>query len=271
MYRYRFSCLVASFYALSALASPADSEDFSVSMDAVELLPTSPTGEVIGANPADPQVWPTTFTFKNRNGNGCTSTAVGERVILTAAHCVEHGGSGKIRTGASTLEVGCEHHPKYPANVSADFALCLTGSALPKPGSGFEKINSDSKVPTIGQAVILLGYGCLLEDGVDRSFGALYQGAAAVEFTSAVDNLYTVTKGGSAVCFGDSGGGAYTTEGSNPNIRRLIAVNSKGDISEYSWLSSTATDLFLEWAMEWAGSKGVHICGIHEAAAACRQ
>jgi hypothetical protein len=82
----RFIALNISL-AVAATIQAASAQEFR--MDATELLPTGASGQILGKTvPATPSNWPATFTFKNVEGGGCTATAVGQKVILTAAHCV---------------------------------------------------------------------------------------------------------------------------------------------------------------------------------------
>jgi hypothetical protein len=241
-------------------------------MQAVIDLPSSrPEPQVIGANPAASGQWPATFVFRNAGGGGCTSTAVGRQVLITAAHCLKNNAKGSVSVGTLTADVVCNHHPTYPQDDSSDFALCLLDKTLPKLGRGFERINgNDTNLPTLRQDITLLGYGCTQKDGVDRNFGTLYEGTAQVSQRPNKD-FYILTHGGAALCFGDSGGGAYYSSDAAGTIRRLFGVNSKGDISENSWISTTANASFLDWARGWAGTNNVRICGLDADAEDCRQ
>jgi hypothetical protein len=243
----------------------------SVKMFAItDLVSAAPTPQVIGANPADPTSWPATFVFRNVEGGGCTATAVGQRVVLTAAHCVEDAAKAWISVRGVSAELTCSSHPAYPADISADFSLCLVAKELPKPGAGFERVNgTEPAAPAQGQAVTLLGYGCTNPFGTDRSFGTLYEGTARVA-ARPDRNLYIRTNGGAAVCFGDSGGGSYYATTATGTQRALFGVNSRGDISKNSWISATATTGFIDWARAWSKSGGVKICGLDANAEDCR-
>lgn len=237
----------------------------------VRDLPDTPAPQVIGANPADPARWPGTFVFKNTEGGGCSATAIGRQVILTAAHCVEDGATGSASVGAVEANVVCNRHPSYPKDVSADFSLCFAKTPLPKPGGGFERVNTeDVQMPAMQQAVTLLGYGCTTRGGGDRGFGTLFEGTANVSARPGKD-LYLITTGGAAVCFGDSGGGAYYSTNPANTTRRLFGVNSRGDISKTSWISTTANPAFLDWARRWAAANNSRMCGVTANAEDCRQ
>lgn len=261
----------AAMAALATTATPAPTPTFELTLQDVTMLPAGgPSPSVIGGDPADASMWPATFVFKNAQGGGCTATAVGRRVLLTAAHCIHNGATGSAKAGNVSGTVKCRHHPSYPADHTADFALCTIDKALPKLGSGFEIVNANSALPAKGAQITLLGYGCRTKGGGDHHFGTLYKGQAhVVEVPTA--NLYTRTAEGAAVCFGDSGGGAYVWMNQGMTVRRLFGVNSRGDISANSWLSTTANDSFRKWATEWARDADVRICGLDASAEDCRQ
>jgi hypothetical protein len=229
--------------------------------------------QVIGekTQPADPAAWPATLVFVNSAGAGCTATVIGQRVVLTAAHCVPNGASGSVQLlppPAPAVELMCDHNPDYPTDISVDFALCSASKALALSGN-YEVVNKDPALPLIGGPVKLLGYGCRTPGGGDASFGSLYEGDTTVQSRSA--NNYIITSGGAAVCFGDSGGGAFASADQFQIKRRLVAINSRGDISVNSWLSVTASPAFSIWANRWSTSKGVKICGLDPAAENCHQ
>jgi secreted trypsin-like serine protease len=229
--------------------------------------PYGATGEVIGAKPATPEEWPATFIFSSAAG-GCTGTAIGQRVILTAAHCVSNGGPGTVTVKDKKIAIVCDHHPAYgTANSTTDFALCYVKEPL--SGFVFETIDTSLAHARLGQSVTLLGYGCVETGGVDHTYGVLHVGIAEVVRKPAGENVDTVTKGGAAVCFGDSGGAAYYVTRENGEGRTIIGVNSRGDISRYSFISSTATGTFVEWAVDWAQKHGAVICGINLEAKGC--
>lgn len=238
----------------------------SLDMKDVGSLPTPDVSpQVIGGESANPANWPATLIFRNQTGGGCTATVIGPRVVLTAAHCIENGANGRVTVGKTTTDVVCNHHGDYPARISADFALCLLSAVLPR--LPYEKVNMDSSLPQQATKLRLLGYGCLTQGGGDRSFGALFQGWADVVNR---EDLYAVTQGGAALCFGDSGGGAFAYSSPAETKRVLVAVNSRGDVSRYSWVSTTGSASFSNWARSWAANNNVTICGMHDQVEGCR-
>lgn len=237
--------------------------------DGAELIaPDEPEGDlkIMGGEPQSPQNWPATLIFETKTG-GCTATAVGAQAILTAAHCINDNEEATLKTATSSVKLSCERHPRYAlADSSLDFALCFAAQKL--KGFAFENIGTSIAHPRKGQNVKLLGFGCTKEGGFDKSFGVLYLGDARVVRRPPGKDNYTVTAGAGAVCYGDSGGAAYYYSSSTGRV--VFAVNSKGDISEYSFLSSTFINDFTDWAIEWTEAKNVPICGLSPEATGCR-
>lgn len=264
----RYISQMASVLVAALLVPSSATQAQELEIESVATLPAAGVDvQVIGGEREDPANWPATFIFRNSGGGGCTATAVGEQVILTAAHCVGNGSTGRVTFGGSAVQVWCYHHPDYipPQSYSADFALCRTESVLPEVIA--EVINTDSSRPKLEEQVQLLGYGCLTEGGIDKTFGGLWGGMAKV-IQRPTHGMYTITEGGAAVCFGDSGGGSFLV---GPVSRTLFAVNSRGNISERSWLSTTSAPGFLRWAEDWALHFGLSICGVNENATGCAE
>lgn len=236
--------------------------------------------QIIGGTKADSSDWPATFVFLTPRGGGCTSTAVGPRVILTAAHCINHKAVGFVELNARKIALTCYHHPSYRENVSEsdpswhakvspDFALCIAKKEL--SGMDFESIDRDGKELRKGQTIRLVGFGCNQVGGTDGGFGVLYEGDAVAQQLPNAPNYYTRAVGGAAVCFGDSGGGDYILLNPPSRDRRvLMGVTSRGNISKVSLLSTTSVYGFLSWADSFAKSHNTKICGLHGDANGCR-
>ncbi|WAC27882.1 S1 family peptidase [Ancylobacter sp. SL191] len=219
--------------------------------------------QVIGGQPASNSEWPATLYFTTPDG-ACTSTVVGPRAVITAAHCVDDGQTGTIRLNGRTAGVRCEHHPGYAANHQLDVAMCLAAEDLTLPnGARFERLNNDPQQPAIRSGVVLLGYGCRRVGGGGAT-GSLYVGDTTVDNFSAD---YIVTKGVAALCFGDSGGSAYLKTSLR---RRIIGINSRGDISETSYLTNVASPSVISFVGDWSKGKNAPVCGVGAQAGICR-
>jgi hypothetical protein len=272
------------FFILTTLAGalPANAQSFSM-----QPPPEDPVVEpqIIGGRLARRANWPATFIFKDPeiprpNKEVCTSTAVGKRVILTAAHCVRNGAKGEIGSGGQNLSITCSHHPDYTPQgthatltTSADWALCLAAGDIKVVE--YETINRNSAAIKKAQELLLTGFGCNKVGGTDGGFGQLFEGEASVTDLPSKNDPerwkinYITTSGGAAVCFGDSGGATYLFLDAAKRSRALVGVNSRGDIEKVSYISSSSTDSFLSWARNWASTNGVLICGLHDDAPSC--
>lgn len=226
---------------------------------------------LIGAIKSSSSAWPASLVFRYRKSafqvGRCSATVIGPKTILTAAHCMKNGAEATIQlTAGSTRRVKCTHHPEYINDLSQDFALCLTNQRL--SGFRFETINVDASAPALNEKVLLQGFGCRNQQGTDKSFGELFEGESTVMSIGASNQNYIRTNGGAAVCFGDSGGGSFITRNNNAV---LFAVNSRGDISDNSYLSTTANPVFLAFLDQWVTDNNAGpICGRGADAQLCR-
>lgn len=219
--------------------------------------------QVIGATPAAAGEWPATFRF-SRGGKFCTSTLVGERAILTAAHCVGDKQSGTIKIAGRATSVQCRRHPYYQSNAHYDVALCLAAAKIVLPnGAKYESLNGDASLPDVGTSITLLGFGCRRVGGGGSS-GALYQGQAQLTLAKFV---YISTLGGAAVCFGDSGGAAYYDAG---GVRRIAGVSSEGNIQNESSLTNIANATVASFIRSWSATNGSMVCGVTGTGGNCK-
>lgn len=268
------SLIVAVTYASVWAQSPTFTMKPGSAYDDGTALP-----QIIGGTKAVPSEWPATFVFQNPKGGSCTSTAVGERLILTAAHCIPDGSQGIVEWNGKNLTTSCHHHPGYrdgiPSNdpawaakVSPDFALCVTDTRMPQIIA--ENVDRTGAALKKSGSVHLLGFGCNKEGGTDGGFGVLYEGDATITTLPSQGSYYTEARGGAAVCYGDSGGGAFLFLNQAQTRRLLMGVNSRGDISKVSLLSTTSVKGFVDWAIRFAEQHGTAICGLQNEATGCR-
>lgn len=222
--------------------------------------------ELINGTPADPAEWPASV-YASMSGAACSATVVGERVLLIASHCVGNGSTARFNVGANQYTSTCTHHPDYRNNSTADWALCVVNRKV--EGIPYEKVGSDASWCRAGAKVRLTGYGCIRSGGGGGNDGIYRIGEATVQSCpTGARNFDTVTRGGAALCYGDSGGPAFLERADGG--REIFGVNSRGDISTTSYLSSTYVEPAKTWFASWAAAKGVAICGVSPDARGCR-
>lgn len=217
---------------------------------------------LIGGTPADPKVWPSSV-YASMSGARCSATVVGDRVLLIASHCVSNGGTASFSVGPNSYKSVCTHHPEYRGNSTADWTLCLVDR--PVVGAAHELLNLDPSRVKVGDTLTLTGYGCIRPGGGGGNDGTFRVGTAPVRSLPSGRNYDIVTRGKAALCYGDSGGAAYATDGA---ARWIVGVNSRGDISTTSYLPALhAAKTFLQ---SWSQKNKVEICGLTNTAKGCR-
>lgn len=265
-------------YCVSLLsAAVLFSSQLAFAQDEEPLEPRDSGGSVIlNGQPAGANQWRATaiaslrVTKDGKKITGrCTATVVGERVVLTAAHCVDDNESGAIKLRGQRYSVTCRRHPEYASDYTKDYALCITDRVV--SGITYEVINTSIAYPQVGHPVVLLGYGCT-ENGHNQDENILYRStqASVVRLPNGSPRSqqnFVEIKGESAVCYGDSGGAAYIIIGGVG--RRIFGLNALGNILDTSYIAPTNTASFINFAINWSGDDH-KICGIHPAANRCR-
>jgi secreted trypsin-like serine protease len=207
-----------------------------------------PVPTLIGGTPADPAKWPYVVWLK-MSGSMCTGTVVGDRAVITAAHCVSTGGSANFTIGNKTYRAVFTRHPKYPGE---DWDVSI--------GKTEEKIDvtpvSISGSVAVGDTVHLMGYGCIKQGGGGGNDGILREGDAKVTQIATYD---LVTKANVALCYGDSGGPAFFLKDGNIS---QVGINSKGNISDTSYDTKLWADSVTTFLKNWSTTNSVGICGL---------
>jgi len=223
--------------------------------------------ELIGGTPADPNDWPASV-YARMGSSACSATVVGERVLLIASHCVSNGGTATFSVLGNAYRAACSHTPGYPANSTYDWTLCYTDRKV--EGVKYERIATSAEGLKVGAMLRLTGYGCINSGGGGGNDGVFRIGKAPIQTLPGTSgtNADIVTKGDAALCYGDSGGAAYL-EGEDGS-RTIVGVNSRGNISNTSYLPATYHDKFKAKLAAWSAEKGVKICGVHDDAPGCR-
>lgn len=269
--RQLFSFLMASFFSWNVvgLENVEKTEKPPFTMRPAALY-ADETAEplILGGVKSDPDDWPATLVF-NVFKKPCTSTVIGPKVILTAAHCVTDGVKGTLEYGNNERDVSCYHHPDYDPSdphSSADFSLCFSDKEITK--MRFENVSKDISIIKRNQKIRLLGFGCNSDNGI----GTLYEGDAEITTEAIPPDYHILISNGAAVCSGDSGGGAYLLINPPINTRRvLVSVNSiSNNEGIESWLSITTAPGFISWALKEAKDRGVKICGLFQDVSGCR-
>jgi hypothetical protein len=143
---------------------------------------------------------------------------------------------------------------------------------VPLPDPIAESVNIDGSRLAVGNNIVLMGFGCIRSNGSGGNDDILRVGSAPItQLPRATGSSYDIiTRGRSALCFGDSGGPSFYVDATTGN-RYQTAINSRGDIATTSYLSSLHVPQAQEFYNQWAETNGVGICGMHENAEGCRQ
>lgn len=250
--------------------------------------PDNVESEVRHARVADPSKWPASFYVHSARG-WCTSTLVGERVLLTAAHCVVNDQTIELTSHSGTYKGICRQADEYPLDDSADYALCeLDG---PVSGVEYESVNIDSDRLHLNQEILLTGFGCVNDDGTGGNDNVYRIGEIAISaLPSTASNFITTGKPTDhdkpGVCFGDSGAAAFLINGPR---RSLVSVNSQVQklgphlLGPLSYLSSTSTPTAVAFFRTWQDARNAEnqtretplaplkICGLDADAQHCHR
>lgn len=226
----------------------------------------SADSRLINGKVADKKDWPASM-YASMSGSRCSATVVGAQTLFIASHCVKNGGSASFSVGQEKYTGKCTHAPGYSKNSTADWALCLIDKEV--KNVLYEKINYDAGRFKVGDKLMLTGYGCIKAGGGGGNDGIFRIGEATIRSLPNKSNNDIVTRGGAALCYGDSGGAAYYID--NRDGRRwVVGVNSRGDISTTSYLPSVSTDESKDFLKTWAEKNNQAICGVHTSATGCR-
>jgi secreted trypsin-like serine protease len=253
------------------------------------------TPKIIGGVRADRNVWPATLVFTDDGGGPCTATAIGDQVLITAAHCVVQSPSGLVVWNNVNVRLQCTIHPDYNdapregnglachlrvhaneiAACTADVALCQTtgGAVLASSVARFERIKAAPPAVAQNAKMALLGYGC--SSAKSKPSGDLSVGSATVQHLSVPGASADPNKSfdefiqtaGAGVCYGDSGGAGFTN--TDPKKREIVGVVSRGNLSSGSSLVNLKDPRIAKFLTDFSSTKGISICGLDPAAKNC--
>jgi hypothetical protein len=233
-----------------------------------------------GGREAKSSDWPASF-YSNSDGSRCTATLVGPRALLLAAHCVGNGQAAEIELLGQPYSGPCTHADGYDDGLgdsSADYALCRLTATVTTSGMLYETIDADPQRILNVTDLLLTGYGCTQKPmpgsnqpsgGNDGKYRVGEAPIVALPGARPNEPNTIITRDETAICPGDSGGGAYRIAGQR---RWLVAVNSRIHYELYeSYLSSMSTQAGRTFISKWLASNGdVQICGVNLVSDDCR-
>jgi hypothetical protein len=279
--KFRWLASLVLAYEFCFAAVSAQAENFV--LEPLPRVARKVTPSIIGGAPADPSKFTATLVFTG--AMKCTATIVGQRSVLTAAHCVAPGTTGSLKLGSTTIPLTCDIHPQYvPAactgnnlttDCTADVALCYAGNVITAPGLRYERVQSPAvDAPlSVGSPIVLLGYGCLTSGGLPSN--SLYLGSANIRSLpkpsapTIPEDQFLIVQGGAVGCKGDSGAGNLNTV-TVGSSRRLIGVSARTDANtNITYLVSPRDTRIYTFMVKWGNSKNTRICGIHGNAPGC--
>jgi hypothetical protein len=224
-----------------------------------------PDPTLIGGTPAPAAEWPASVYARMGNA-ACSATVIGERVLLIASHCVDNGAAATFSVLSNQYRATCSHTDGYPRNSTYDWTLCLIDRKV--TGIEYESLAQTGDGIRVGTALRLTGYGCIRSGGGGGNDGVFRIGTAPVVALPSGTDADITTRGQVALCYGDSGGAVYleAPDGS----RKIVGVNSRGNISTTSYLPAVYHSQFKAKIAAWKVQTGQKICGIDADAPSCR-
>lgn len=233
----------------------------------LEQLPTDPDETLINGRIADPKDFPASV-YSEQDGSRCTATIVGPRLLFIAAHCVDHGAKANFRIQGESYTSVCTHSKDYAGNPTADYALCKVDRVV--TGIKYEVVNTSESVPSVGDEILLTGFGCINPGGGGGNDGKYRIGEAKVTRTPVGTDNDIHTSGPAALCYGDSGGPAFYYLDKAKTKRVQISINSRGDIRRNSYLSAVATAQGKRFIQAYLEREGLEMCGVTPNTPNCR-
>jgi len=181
---------------------------------------------------------------------GCSSTLIGRKTVLTAAHCVRSlTRKYKFTTrGKATSSTRVKVHPNYDGNVSDDADIAIIH--LEKNVPGVRPATLVDSALKAGEPLVMVGFG-LTDQGLS---GKKYVGDNRID--TLLDKTFTIiNEKGAATCPGDSGGPSFAVRGGK---EYLAGVHSRGTYPPCGTLFGSGidvrVDVFLDWIKLEAGA-----------------
>jgi hypothetical protein len=205
----------------------------------------------------------------------CTATIIGEKVIITAAHCLaKPAQDATIHFKPGDITIHCARDNEYQyeqtGSLAHDIALCISEQVLPHDFL-YENLYAGDNWNQSKNKIFLLGYGCRDLAHPDKDFGQLYGGTAILDKDVPETDYSFNATGGAVVCDGDSGGAAYllVNDLHLTGPRSVVGINSANfsPKSQQSLIAKVSGSDF-QFIKKTAGNN--HICGVDHDAKNCR-
>lgn len=184
------------------------------------------------------------------NGNAhCTGTLVGEKTVVTAAHCLVGVTASKMRfvIGSDIVKPqyslrveSTKYHPKYDdRNIVNDIGfVTLTQEAPIEHMVLLDKMDESF----VGQNLFFVGYGV---DNAYTNSGAGKKRAVWMTVSSVSNTTFRYDDAGRNTCYGDSGGPAFVRDSAGNYL--VAGVTSYGDYYCTSYGVDTKVSAYLDF------------------------
>lgn len=208
---------------------------------------------LIGGNPVPKDSFDAVVYISMGSGR-CSATVIGDRVLITAAHCARGGQRISFSHNKNRYTAICEGHPSYPRQ-DYDVSLCL----IDKPVVDVKPASLDFTGVRRDEVITMTGYGCTKPGGSGGNDGILRFGNTTITGFTSFD---FITKGGVASCFGDSGSGVFRKVADAKGHLYQVGVVSKGNIRDTSYLANLALKAHQDWIKGYETRVKQEICGV---------
>ncbi|MFZ5467924.1 MAG: trypsin-like serine protease [Myxococcota bacterium] len=217
----------------------------------------------------DPQVFMLLQEYNNGTQSGCTATLIGQRTLVTAAHCVDPRignatavmlwGMNRPSIGQATSSdfipvVETRMHPSWnPAvGLEHDIALALLQTAPSVPS--VKEWNRASVSAFGGRPLRAVGYGTTgggNGSGVRRTVDLTFRQVSST-------HIWLGDGQGKGVCHGDSGGPSFHTF--SDGVERLVGIHSFTATEACTDGADIRIDAYQSFVSQWLAEKEAPTC-----------